>query len=110
MEDKLDEQYMKLESIRTNSIVLLDPNIADKEENPLHMDFQPLTDDQSKHFSRRLNTELHLRYAIPDIDDEDNERLKNVIAGSLEERRAEVKDCLEDEESTWHAKKTMDRQ
>ena len=47
---------------------------------------------------------------MPDIDDEENEKLQNELAGSLEEKRAEVKECLEDEESTWHAKKTMDRQ
>ncbi len=57
-----------------------------------------------------MNIELYLRFSVEDLDDADNERLQNVLAGTLEERREELKDCLEGEESVWHAKKTIDRQ
>ena len=83
--EAVDAEFAKLDKIWDATVIDSDPNTARKEETPLHIDYDPQSPDQSRHFSRLLNQELKLRC------EHDLEKLEHHMSGTLQERRMHLK-------------------
>ena len=102
-EEALDDGHGKLDAIRRESTLKINPHQADRRTDMEHIEFEPEQDDDERQHNKHLAKELKVR-----LKDNVTE-LRRVMDGTLEDRKQCLRERIEWEESIMLCRRTVSR-